>query len=62
ILTRLSDLKINVHKAGVKTYPDQIAEIDLGIDIRDHAHLNQTFTQIRKLSDVLNLKRIASVD
>ncbi len=62
ILTRLSDLKINVHKAGVKTYPDQIAEIDLGIDIRDHAHLNQTFTHIRKLSDVLNLKRIASVD
>ena len=62
ILTRLSDLKINVHKAGVKTYPDQIAEIDLGIDIRDHAHLNQTFTQIRKLSDVLNLKRITSVD
>lgn len=62
ILTRLSDLKINVHKAGVKTYPDQIAEIDLGIDIRDHAHLNQTFSHIRKLSDVLNLKRITAVD
>ncbi|MGC1307796.1 MAG: bifunctional (p)ppGpp synthetase/guanosine-3',5'-bis(diphosphate) 3'-pyrophosphohydrolase [Phormidesmis sp.] len=62
ILTRLSDLQINVHKAGVKTYPDQIAEIDLGIDIRDHAHLNQTFCQIRKLSDVLNLKRITAVD
>ncbi len=62
ILTRLSDLKINVHKAGVKTYPDQIAEIDLGIDIRDHAHLNQTFSHIRKLSDVLNLKRVTAVD
>ncbi|MEM9946052.1 MAG: bifunctional (p)ppGpp synthetase/guanosine-3',5'-bis(diphosphate) 3'-pyrophosphohydrolase [Cyanobacteria bacterium P01_D01_bin.36] len=62
ILTRLSDLKINVHKAGVKTHPDQIAEIDLGIDIRDHAHLNQTFTHIRKLSDVLNLKRVTAVD
>ncbi|MEL6492298.1 MAG: bifunctional (p)ppGpp synthetase/guanosine-3',5'-bis(diphosphate) 3'-pyrophosphohydrolase [Cyanobacteria bacterium J06634_6] len=62
ILTRLSDLKINVHKAGVKTHPDQIAEIDLGIDIRDHAHLNQTFTHIRKLSDVLDLKRITAVD
>ncbi len=56
ILTRLSDLKINVHKAGVKTHPNQIAEIDLGIDIRDHAHLNQTFIHIRKLSDVLDLK------
>jgi len=62
ILTRLSDLKINVHKAGVKTHPDQIAEIDLGIDIRDHAHLNQTFTHIRKLSDVLDLKRVTAVD
>ena len=62
ILTRLSDLKINVHKAGVKTYPDQIAEIDLGIDIRDHAHLSQTFSHIRKLSDVLNLKRVTAVD
>ncbi|MGB7088076.1 MAG: bifunctional (p)ppGpp synthetase/guanosine-3',5'-bis(diphosphate) 3'-pyrophosphohydrolase [Phormidesmis sp.] len=58
ILTRLSDLKINVHNAGVKTHPDQIAEIDLGIDIYSHEHLDKTFAQIRKLSDVLQLKRI----
>ncbi len=62
ILTRLSDLKINVHKAGVKTHPDQIAEIDLGVDVRDHDHLNKTFAQIRKMSDVLNIKRITAVD
>ncbi len=62
ILTRLSDLKINVHNAGVKTHPDQIAEIDLGIDILDHDHLNKTFAQIRKMSDVLNLKRITAAD
>ena len=62
ILTRLSALKINVHKAGVKNHPDQIAEIELGFDIRDHAHLNQTFTHIRKLSDVLDLKRVTAVD
>ena len=62
ILTRLSDLKINVHNAGVKTHPDQIAEIDLGIDILDHEHLNKTFAQIRKMSDVLNLKRITAAD
>ncbi|MGD1867714.1 MAG: RelA/SpoT family protein [Phormidesmis sp.] len=62
ILTRLSDLKINVHKAGVKTHPDQIAEIELGIDIRAPAPLNQTFTHIRKLSDVLDLKRVTAVD
>ena len=62
ILTRLSDLKINVHNAGVKTYPNQIAEIDLGIDIRDHGHLDKTFAQIRKMADVLNLKRITAAD
>ncbi|MGB3301049.1 MAG: bifunctional (p)ppGpp synthetase/guanosine-3',5'-bis(diphosphate) 3'-pyrophosphohydrolase [Phormidesmis sp.] len=62
ILTRLSDLKINVHKAGVKTHPDQIADIDLGIDIYDHQHLDKTFAQIRKMSDVLNIKRITAVD
>ena len=62
ILTRLSDLKINVHNAGVKTYPNQIAEIDLGIDIRNHDHLDKTFAQIRKMADVLNLKRITAAD
>ena len=62
ILTRLSDLKINVHKAGVTTFPDSIAEIELGIDIRDHEHLNKTFAQIRKMSDVLNLRRVTAVD
>jgi GTP diphosphokinase / guanosine-3',5'-bis(diphosphate) 3'-diphosphatase len=62
ILTRLSDLKINVHKAGVTTHPDQIAEIDLGVDIRDYDHLNKTFAQIRKMSDVLNIRRITAVD
>ena len=62
ILTRLSDLKINVHKAGVKTYPDQIADIDLGIDIYDHEHLDKTFAQIRKMSDVLNIRRVTAVD
>ncbi len=62
ILTRLSDLKINVHKAGVTTHPDQIADIELGIDIRDHDHLNKTFAQIRKMSDVLNLRRVTAVD
>ncbi len=62
ILTRLSDLKINVNNAGVKTHPNQIAEIDLGIDILNHDHLNKTFAQIRKMSDVLNLKRITAAD
>ena len=59
ILAHLSDLQINVHKAQVKTFPGQTAEIDLGLDVRDHAHLEQTFSQLRKMTDVLNLRRIS---
>ncbi|HIK45832.1 MAG TPA: bifunctional (p)ppGpp synthetase/guanosine-3',5'-bis(diphosphate) 3'-pyrophosphohydrolase, partial [Leptolyngbyaceae cyanobacterium M65_K2018_010] len=58
ILSHLSDLQINVHKAQVKTFPGQTAEIDLGLDVRDHAHLDQTFSQIRKMTDVLNIRRM----
>jgi len=59
ILSHLSDLDINVHKAQVKTFPGQTAEIELGLDVRDHAHLDQTFTQIRKMTDVLSLHRVS---
>lgn len=59
ILSHLSDLDINVHKAQVKTFPGQTAEIELGLDVRDHAHLEQTFTQVRKMTDVLSLHRVS---
>ncbi|MFE4107379.1 RelA/SpoT family protein [Almyronema epifaneia] len=62
ILSHLSDLKINVHSAQVKTYPGQIAEIDLGLDVRDHAQLEQTLHQLRKMTDVLKLRRVSQVD
>ena len=62
ILSHLSDLKINVHDAQVKTFPGQTAEIDLGIDIRDHAQLEHTFNQIRKMTDVLKLRRVSQMD
>lgn len=62
ILSHLSDLQINVHKAQVKTFPGQTAEIDLGLDVRDHAHLEQTFNQLRKMTDVLRLRRISQAD
>ena len=61
ILSHLSDLQINVHKAQVKTFPGQTAEIDLGLDIRDHDHLEQTFNQIRKMTDVLKIRRMSEV-
>lgn len=62
ILSHLSDLDINVHKAQVKTFPGQTAEIELGLDVRDHSHLDQTFTQIRKMTDVLSLQRVSEAD
>jgi GTP diphosphokinase / guanosine-3',5'-bis(diphosphate) 3'-diphosphatase len=58
ILSHLSDLQINVHKAQVKTFPGQTAEIDLGLDVKDHAHLEQTFVQVRKMTDVLKIRRM----
>jgi len=62
ILSRLTDNNINVRNAQVRTFPDQTAVIDLGIDIRDHSQLERTFTQVRKLSDVLNLRRLSQTD
>lgn len=62
ILSHLSDLKINVHRATVTTFPDQIAEIDLGIDVTDHAHFDRTVKKLRKMTDVLKLKRISQMD
>jgi len=62
ILTRLTDNKINVRNAQVRTYPEQTAVIDLCIDIRDHAQLQQTFAQIKKMSDVLRLRRLNELE
>lgn len=62
ILSRLTDYNINVRSAQVKTAPGTPALISLGIDVRDHEQLERTFTQIRKMSDVIELRRISQVD
>lgn len=62
ILSRLTDNNINVRNAQVRTFPDQTAVIDLGIDIRNHTQLERTFTQIKKLSDVLNMRRLSQTE
>jgi GTP pyrophosphokinase len=62
ILSRLTDNNINVRNAQVKTFSDQTAVIDLGIDICDHRQLEQTFAQVRKMVDVLNLRRISHTE
>jgi GTP diphosphokinase / guanosine-3',5'-bis(diphosphate) 3'-diphosphatase len=58
ILTRLTDSKINVHNAQVKTFSGRPALIHLGLDIEHYSQLEQIFAQIRKMSDVLNLRRL----
>ncbi|MEQ8537453.1 MAG: bifunctional (p)ppGpp synthetase/guanosine-3',5'-bis(diphosphate) 3'-pyrophosphohydrolase [Coleofasciculus sp. D1-CHI-01] len=62
ILSRLSDHHINVRKAQVKTQDGKPALIDLCIDIRDYGQLQQSFAQIKKMSDILNLRRISDIN
>ncbi len=62
ILSILSDSKINVRTAQVRTFPDQTANIILGIDVRDYDQLERTFNRTRKLSDVLNMRRVSQAD
>ncbi|MBE9100988.1 RelA/SpoT family protein [Vacuolonema iberomarrocanum] len=62
ILSRLSDSNINVRSVQVKTYPGQTAAINLGIDVQDHSQLERTFTKIRKMSDVLQMRRVCEVN
>lgn len=58
VLARLADNGINVRHAEVKTHHDRPAILDLCIDVQDRAQLERTSIQVKKLSDVLNLRRI----
>jgi (p)ppGpp synthase/HD superfamily hydrolase len=62
VLTRLTDHKVNVRHAQVRTFPGQTAIIDLCIDICDVSQLEQTLAHIRKITDVLNLRRRSQND
>ena len=61
ILNNLSDLKINVHRATVTTFPDQIAEIDLGVDVKNYSHFDQVIKKLRMMTDVLKIRRVSSI-
>ncbi len=58
ILARLSDDKINVSGASVKTVQGKPAIIDLRIDIRDNEQLNRCLNKIKMMTDFLNLRRV----
>jgi GTP diphosphokinase / guanosine-3',5'-bis(diphosphate) 3'-diphosphatase len=62
ILSRLSDQNINVRNAQVRTQEGKPAIIDLCIDILDHEQLERSFCQIKKMSDILNLRRVSQVE
>jgi GTP pyrophosphokinase len=62
VLSRLSDNKINVRSAKVLTHHAKPATIDLSIDVNDKPQLERCFSQIKQMSDVLNIRRLSQVD
>ncbi len=63
ILSRLTDNSINVRNANVKTFNgSQPAVIDLGIEVSDRHQLESLFAQIKKMSDILNIRRLGQID
>lgn len=61
ILGRLSDQKINVSGANVKTSADKPALISLTIDVTNFNQLQSTINKIKDMSDVLNIRRVSEI-
>jgi len=57
ILTRLSDHRINVSDARVRTNPGRPARIDLRVELASAGQLRDTIDQIRSMADVLDIAR-----
>jgi RelA/SpoT family (p)ppGpp synthetase len=57
ILMRLSDHRINVSDARVRTTPGRPARIDLRVELASAAQLTSTINQIRSMADVLDICR-----
>jgi len=57
ILTRLSDHRINVSDARVRTTPGRPARIDLRVELANANQLQGTISQIRSMADVLDIAR-----
>jgi guanosine-3',5'-bis(diphosphate) 3'-pyrophosphohydrolase len=57
ILTRLSDHRINVSDARVRTTPGRPAHIDLKVELDSAAQLVSTLNQIGSMADVLDIAR-----
>lgn len=57
ILTQIADSHTNVSNAKVRLLPDQTASIELSIDVHDVAHLERVLQAIRRVEDVISVKR-----
>ena len=57
ILMRLSDHRINVSDARVRTSPGKPARIDLRVELQSASQLTGTLNQIRAMADVLDIAR-----
>ncbi|MFN9629252.1 MAG: RelA/SpoT family protein [Cyanobacteriota bacterium] len=60
ILTRLSDHRINVSDARVRTTAGRPARIDLRVELSNDGQLRDTVDQIRSMADVLDIARTGS--
>lgn len=62
ILLHLSEHGINVRNAQVNTGADKPATIDLGMDICNKQQFERLCTQIKKMSDILNIRRLGQME
>ena len=58
VSTVFGESKTNVVSVRVKTLPNQTAEIDFTIEVRDTAHLDLVSSKITNLPDVMSLSRL----
>ena len=59
ITALLSEAKMNITSANVRSLPDKTAEISLTMDVPDVERLNQLLTKVERLSDVLRVERVS---
>jgi GTP diphosphokinase / guanosine-3',5'-bis(diphosphate) 3'-diphosphatase len=62
VLFRLSDNRINVRSANVITHYAKPAIIDLSIEVSDKPQLERCFSQIKQMTDVLNIRRLSQTE
>lgn len=55
----LSEARINISSARIKSLADKTARINLTVDVPDIRALNEVFTKLGNMSDVLEIERVA---